>query len=329
MREFWVSVRPWDKELAKAALESGATALFLEKGKAAEAKALARVNIVSPDGDIILGRDALEIKISSKADEIAAASSKAKYLILATSDWTVIPLENLIANASSKLIAKVSSSKDAKLALGVLERGVDGILLEAKEPSLVREVSKLFQKSNDVPLSIAKVTNIEPLSMGDRACIDTCTNMKQGQGMLVGNTSSAFFLVHSESIENPYVEQRPFRVNAGPVHAYALLPGNKTKYLSELKAGTEVLAIDSKGMAEAVVVGRVKIEKRPLVLVEAELDGKTISIILQNAETIRLTGKDGSALSVASLKKGDEVLVHTEESGRHFGTKVKETITER
>lgn len=329
MKEFWVSVRPWDKELAKTALESGATALFLEKGRAAEARALARVSIVSQDGDIVLGKDAIEANISSKSDELSAASSKAKYLILTTSDWTVIPLENLIANASSKLIAKVSSSKDAKLALGVLEKGVDGILLDTKEPAVIRDISKLFQKSGDIALSVAKVTKIEPLSMGDRVCIDTCTNMKQGQGMLVGNTSSAFFLVHSESIENPYVEQRPFRVNAGPVHAYVLLPGNKTKYLSELKSGTEVLAIDAKGKAEAVIVGRVKIEKRPLVLVEAELDGKTISIILQNAETIRLTGKSGSALSVASLKKGDEVLVHTEDSGRHFGTKVKETITEK
>ena len=76
--------------------------------------------------------------------------------------------------------------------------------------------------------------------MGDRVCVDTCTQMEPGQGMLVGNTTEGFLLVHSESIENPYVAARPFRVNAGAVHAYALCPGGRTRYLSELKAGDEV-----------------------------------------------------------------------------------------
>ena len=231
MKEFWVSVKPWDKELAKTALESGATALVLEQGKGEEARSLARVKIVSEDGDIPLGKKAIELEISSKEDELKAAHSTADYLIIGTSDWTVIPLENLIANASAKLIAKVSTEQDAKLALEILENGVDGILLETKDHAMIRDVSKLFLRSEKLHLSVAKVTNIQALPSGDRVCIDTCTNMKPGEGMLIGNTSSAFFLVHSESIDNPYVEQRPFRVNAGPVHAYALLPENKTKYL--------------------------------------------------------------------------------------------------
>ena len=56
--------------------------------------------------------------------------------------------------------------------------------------------------------------------MGDRVCVDTCANMGLGEGMLVGNSSGGLFLVHAESLENPYVAPRPFRVNAGPVHAY-------------------------------------------------------------------------------------------------------------
>jgi len=43
--------------------------------------------------------------------------------------------------------------------------------------------------------------------------------------------------VHSESVENPYVEPRPFRVNAGAVHAYIMMPNGKTKYLDELQDG--------------------------------------------------------------------------------------------
>ncbi|NOQ95355.1 MAG: 3-dehydroquinate synthase II, partial [Desulfobacterales bacterium] len=142
-------------------------------------------------------------------------------------------------------------------------------------------------------------------------------------------SSAAMFLVHSESIENPYVAPRPFRVNAGPVHAYIRVSDGKTKYLSDLKAGNDVLVVDFKGKATRAVVGRLKIEKRPLMLVEAEVDGSVISTILQNAETIRLTKPDGSPISIVNLKKGDEVLVAVEKAGRHFGMKIDETIVEK
>ena len=63
--------------------------------------------------------------------------------------------------------------------------------------------------------------------MGDRVCVDTCSNLGLGEGMLVGNAANALFLVHAESLENPYVAPRPFRVNAGPVHAYIRVPGTR------------------------------------------------------------------------------------------------------
>ena len=147
--------------------------------------------------------------------------------------------------------------------------------------------------------------------------------------MLVGSQSNALFLVHSESIETQYVAARPFRVNAGPVHAYTRMPDGSTKYLSELASGDEVLAVDSKGNTRPVVIGRLKIEKRPLMLIEAECNGKMLKTILQNAETIRLVDKKGKAVSITALKEGDEIMAYTEDTGRHFGMKVAETITEK
>ena len=44
--------------------------------------------------------------------------------------------------------------------------------------------------------------------------------MVPGEGMLVGNFARALFLVHSECAESSYIASRPFRVNAGAVHAY-------------------------------------------------------------------------------------------------------------
>jgi 3-dehydroquinate synthase II len=137
------------------------------------------------------------------------------------------------------------------------------------------------------------------------------------------------FMVHAESIENPYVEPRPFRVNAGPVHAYARVPGGKTRYLSELKAGDSALIVNADGSTEQAVVGRVKIEKRPLVFVEAAVQENRYTAILQNAETVRLTGQGGSPVSVVELSEGSKVLMLIEEAGRHFGMKVEETIKEK
>ncbi len=146
---------------------------------------------------------------------------------------------------------------------------------------------------------------------------------------MVGSQANGLFLVHAETLSSEFVESRPFRVNAGAVHAYVRLPKEKTKYLSELGAGDEVLIVNANGKARVGVIGRVKIERRPLLLVEAEREGETYKTLLQNAETINLVGKDSKPISVAKLKPGDEVLLYVERAGRHFGTKVDEMLVER
>jgi 3-dehydroquinate synthase II len=71
------------------------------------------------------------------------------------------------------------------------------------------------------------------------------------------------------------------------------------------------------------------VEKRPLVLVEAEENGQGISVILQNAETIRLTQPNGQAVSLVDLKSGSKVLTYREGRARHFGVQIEETIIEQ
>lgn len=66
-------------------------------------------------------------------------------------------------------------------------------------------------------------------------------------------------------MESQYINSRPFRVNAGAVHAYAQAPGGKTAYLSELRSGSEVLVADAAGRTRTAVVGRCKVEVRPMV----------------------------------------------------------------
>ena len=330
MKKLWIKVIPWKKELVTAALESGADALWVEQGFSEKVKKLGKIATIAPDGDIKINKDVIYLKIQGKEDEKKALQvSKSKTVILSTPDWSIIPLENLIAQ-SEGIIAEVDGFDKAKTALQILEKGVDGVLLNTTSLNEMKKTANLIKGiSEKLDLITCKITGTKVLGMGDRVCVDTCSNMKLGEGMLIGNSSSAMFLVHSETIENPYVETRPFRVNAGGLHAYALLPKDKTKYLSELKSGDEVLIVNSKGETQVAIVGRVKIERRPMMLVEAEIKSKKISLILQNAETVHLTQPDSSPISVVSLKKGSQVLAYVEKAGRHFGIKIEETIEEK
>ncbi|MBW1917451.1 MAG: 3-dehydroquinate synthase II [Deltaproteobacteria bacterium] len=330
MKQAWVKVDPWDKKRVTTALEGGADAVLVPGGYADEVRALGRLQVVAPDGDLIPGQDVHTITLTSMEDEAEVIRlSQSGPVIVQCSDWTIIPLENLVAR-SANLFVEVTNAEDARTFLGILERGVDGVVITTPEMSEVKKILRVVKEiSPPVELTVAQITQIKPLGMGDRVCVDTCTNMGKGEGMLIGNSSAALFLVHAESLENPYVAPRPFRVNAGPVHAYIRVPEGKTRYLGELAAGDEVLIVNHTGRTLPAVVGRIKLEKRPLMLVAASCGGQEFSTVVQNAETIRLTQPGGEAISVVHLKPGDEVLVALEEAGRHFGYKVSETIIEK
>jgi len=327
----WVDVRKWDKKIITTCIEAGVDAFIVNKSDIKKTKELGLITIVSTeDADLIIGKNVFEIEINSKKDEEEIASlASDKIAIVRTKDWSIIPLENLIAQ-NKKIIYPVSNLEEAKTASGILEKGVYGVLIESGNINVVKEITEMI-KNSGVKLDLKEfvIEDVKKVSIGDRVCIDTITNMSIGEGMLIGNYSNAFFLVHSESIENPYVSPRPFRVNAGAVHAYVLLPDGKTKYLDELRTGDEVLIVDSKGNTKITSIGRIKLEKRPMLNITAMVEGKEVSVVLQNAETIRLTGIDGKPISVVNLKKGDKVLGYTEEGGRHFGYKIKETINEQ
>jgi len=279
---------------------------------------------------------ALRVSIRGKEDEdtaVKAAELSADYIILNCLDWRVIPIENLIARTSgkSKLIAEVANAADAQLVLEALELGTDGVLLKTEDANELTKTAVIAKKqAQNIKLVPAKVTTIKQIDTGARVCVDTCDLMTTGEGMLIGCQSAGLFLVEAEVYENPYVQPRPFRVNAGASSNYALASLQNTRYLSELKAGDEALIVNREGKVRRTNVGRAKIEFRPLLLVEAEVESAKIKVILQNAETVRLVTAVGSK-PVTELKAGDEVLVHmAARGGRHFGVSVAdERVIER
>jgi 3-dehydroquinate synthase II len=344
LKQFWIQIgskAPEKEKLLKFASEVGD--VIVENSSATMSSNKQTIRVVDGfDEDLIRSLKhegktiALRIAITGKQDEnnaVKAAELSTDYIIINCFDWRVIPLENLIARTRGKsvLIAEVTNAQDAKLVLEALELGTDGILLTTSDICEIEKTAAIVKPLGlKIGLVSAKIVTVAPIDTGARVCVDTCDIMAPGEGILVGSQSAGLFLVEAEVHENPYVAARPFRVNAGSISMYTFGSMQNTRYLSELKAGDEIIITNREGKVRKANVGRVKIEYRPLMLIEAEVSGKKIKTILQNAETIRMVTPKGST-PVTELKAGDKVLVHlAAKGGRHFGISVaEETVIER
>jgi len=286
----------------------------------------------------------LYYELNSKQDEefIKEERGNFNFIIVKAQDWKIIPFENLIAEMhknDTELIASVENINEAELMFKTLEIGTDGVLITPREVNDIIELKKLLVTEFKIDLIEAEVIALQNVPESERVCVDTTSLLKSGEGMLVGSTAKGFVLVHAEIFETQFVSSRPFRVNAGDVSAYILVPSDdtdkkyQTKYLSELKGGDQVLVVNTNGGAKRVTVGRVKIETRPMLRLELDTDnrGKKIRInyIGQNAETIRLVNSVGTPVSIVDIKVGDKVLVHIGPEATHFGIKIKENIIEK
>ena len=274
-------------------------------------------------------------KVTSNVDvdEIERASETgAELVIIDAPNWKIIPLENIIAKlhkSKTKVFATAKSSQEVATLFAVLELGVDGVILSTDSEEEVDRVRRELTTARFL-ITRAKIKEVKDVGTGERVCVDTASMMRMGEGMLVGSRSNFMLLVHNESVGSSFTSPRPFRVNAGAIYCYTMVPGGGTRYLSEIESGSEVWIVNKEGIARSAVVGRSKIETRPLRLIRAEINGEEGTVILQNAETIRLISKDGKLLSVTEVKAGDEVLGYAKQAGgRHFGIEVDEFIVEK
>ncbi len=322
MRRVLYKAIPWFKEEATLALEAGVDGLIVPDALAEAAARLAR-------GETLPESRVAFIRLEAKADEERAAAENPEQLVVLERGWEIIPLENLLAQRPATAVEAVTPD-EARLACGVLERGVDTVVVPAAGLSALREIIAAVKlRLDSLPLVQAEILSITSAGMGHRVCVDTLSRFSSGRGMLVGDSAAFTFLVNAETEPNEYVASRPFRVNAGAVHAYALMPEDRTAYLDELRSGSSVLIVDHQGGCETAVVGRVKVERRPMLRIKARVPGGADgTVFLQNAETIRLVRPDGTPASVVDLAPGDRVLVRIDTAGRHFGMRISEDISE-
>ena len=276
----------------------------------------------------------VRVKTAEDVDKVlAAARSGAGAVIVETGDWKIIPLENLVADLrplGTRLLAWASDVGEVETLLGVLELGVDGVIVGVSEQGELDSLVSVLGAPLSLELREAEVLEVRDVGLGERVCVDTVAMLGEGEGMLVGNTAQMFALIHNESVGSAFTSPRPFRVNAGALHCYTLMPDGSTRYLSELSSGDRVLIAGRSGATRVVAVGRVKIERRPLRLVKLKAGDVEGSITAQNAETIRFISPDGSLKPITEVKPGDRILVHLAEAkARHFGRAVDEFIIER
>lgn len=151
----------------------------------------------------------------------------------------------------------------------------------------------------------------------------------------MGSCARSLALVHAEVFVNEFVPARPFRVNAGAVHSYVAMSDGALKYLCELRAGDRVRVSNIETRADRdVVVGRVKIEPRPLIKVDYTCAVGEGHVFLQQAETVRLVceaeeERGWQTLPVTAIGKGDRLYVLQQSRGTHVGKAIDADVLER
>ncbi|GAA2649781.1 3-dehydroquinate synthase II family protein [Streptomyces vastus] len=255
------------------------------------------------------------------------------YTVIHFADPTKIPLEIVLAAADSadgKLVTVVDDLEEAAIVFDVLERGSDGILYAPRSADEVFALARLLEATTpQLELSTLTVESIRHVGLGDRVCVDTCSHFDEDEGILVGSYSSGFVLCCSETHPLPYMPTRPFRVNAGALHSYTLGPDNRTSYLSEVGSGMALLAVGADGRTRRVVVGRAKLESRPLLEIRTHAeDGQLVSLTVQDDWHVRVLGPGGKVLNVTELQTGDELLGYLAQDKRHVGLPIGEFCKE-
>ncbi|WP_433262755.1 3-dehydroquinate synthase II family protein [Actinosynnema sp. CS-041913] len=262
-----------------------------------------------------------------------AAAVKLEHTVVAFADPTKIPLEIVIAaadGAAGRLVTVVADLEEAAIVLDVLEHGSDGVLLAPSDATEVFRLARLLE-ARTAPLTLTTLTveGIAHNGLGDRVCVDTCSHFREDEGILVGSYSSGFILCCSETHPLPYMPTRPFRVNAGALHSYVLGPDNRTNYLSELRSGSTVLAVDSEGRTRELTVGRAKLESRPILTITAHSpEGVEVSLTVQDDWHVRVLGPGGKVRNVTELRRGDELLGYLATEQRHVGIPIGEFCKE-
>lgn len=286
-------------------------------------------HVVLPDG---AGRG-VRASIAHPGDVATVATLLAKepLVIIDFFGERVIPLENLLASRHGAGVLWVRADRPDQVPglLGALEHGSDAVVLPVSKPEDVDRAEGYL----DLPVTTLRWASVEvkrlaPGGSGERVIVDTTSMLTPQEGMLVGSQGGFLLHIVGETVGSRYTRPRPFRVNAGALHSYTLMGDGETRYLSELEAGDRVVIATPSKEPRTARVGRLKIERRPLALIEVIHERRTYTVFVQEAETVRLSGAEGP-IAVTELAPGQRLWGVPLPPARHFGKAVEESILER
>ena len=248
-----VLLDPWRSPLLVPTPQPGAPAMqvWAEAGTKQEGvdRVLGQDLEIGEDGTLRLEGRAVGCAVDvSTADGQSKARSLAgcvEWILLEFGEWTMIPVENIVAACNggpTRVAARLRSAEQVIGAAFALQIGADALLVpqEVIETALIAKAQRGEVVPAEAPVerSSFKLEDFEVLQIrdggvGQRVCVDLTCLLEIGEGMLIGSSSSSLTLVHGETLQSDFVPSRPFRVNAGAVHAYILMADDSTKYLSK------------------------------------------------------------------------------------------------
>lgn len=293
--------------------------------------------VLSEEAGRLRGPDGVWVPVVPVDSEAALASVVRQTVSGGTLaiEWTadrVIPLENAVAARGRRfaLWTVARTPSEVPGALGALEHGADLVIVDVRNAEEVDHLETLVEGPLPSHLEWGRVplVSVGPAGVGDRVIVDTTSLLKPEEGLLVGSAAAFLFHVPSEAEGSRFSRPRPFRVNAGAAHSYVLLADGTTRYLSELGPGDAVLVAVPDAGARSVRVGRIKVERRPLVLLTADDLGVSRTLFAQEAESVRVT-TEGGRLPTTEVRAGAQVRGVRLPAARHLGRAVEETIEER
>ncbi len=293
--------------------------------------------VIRRDGAALLrsGQPPIPIQVVPDEAELARVLAQVPAGGTVALEWTgdrVIPLENAVAARGHRfeIWTYARSAAEVPGALGALEHGADRVIVLARTASEVDAIEAIVEGPLPARLhwTSVPVISARPAGLGDRVIVDTTSLLRPSEGLLVGSAAAFLFHVASEAVGSKFSRARPFRVNAGSAHSYVLMADGTTRYLAELAPGDSVLATDPHGGSRSVRVGRLKVERRPMVVVTADDGGAHRTVFLQEAETVRLSGET-DRIATTNLQDGAIVRGVRLAAARHLGRAIEETIEER
>lgn len=180
--------------------------------------------------------------------------------------------------------------------------------------SILRNTRSL-DGSDDPSVTITAASSHEPLSpafiarltcvvgLGECAEVHLRGPLRDGEGLLVGASPAALFLLHQGNRSSGVT-------TIGAPASYIAMEGGLLMRLAHLESDQRVLAVDASGRTRTVAVGHAITRPQPLVLVEASdgSEARRHSVILHHSQSVCLSG-DAKLLSVKRLQVGDKVLL--------------------